>query len=133
MKWPWGQRPERYSQVWPDRFQQNGRRMPRCFVDRRGKKYSFAVRAVNSDWWIGATILMNHEQVEKGDGGVPLIEVDPETGEPLGNGEPDDRYPHVTCPLCRFTSYNKNDIEQKYCGRCHWWTSDELLMQVWWL
>ena len=25
----------------------------------------------------------------------------------------------ITCPCCGLTSYNLNDIEQKYCGRCH--------------
>lgn len=25
----------------------------------------------------------------------------------------------ITCNLCGMRSYNRNDIEQKYCGRCH--------------
>lgn len=31
--------------------------------------------------------------------------------------------PSITCPKCRMTSYNPNDIEQGYCGNCHDWTS----------
>jgi len=27
--------------------------------------------------------------------------------------------PSITCPRCGMTSYNRNDIEQKYCGACH--------------
>lgn len=27
--------------------------------------------------------------------------------------------PSLTCPYCQKTSYNKNDIEQRYCGNCH--------------
>jgi hypothetical protein len=33
----------------------------------------------------------------------------------------------ITCPDCGMTSHNKNDVEQKYCGNCHWWTSDPVL------
>ncbi len=25
----------------------------------------------------------------------------------------------ITCPFCKMTSYNPNDIEQRYCGNCH--------------
>lgn len=28
-------------------------------------------------------------------------------------------YPSITCPKCGRTSYNRNDIEQGYCGHCH--------------
>lgn len=24
-----------------------------------------------------------------------------------------------TCPVCNMTSYNKNDVENQYCGSCH--------------
>lgn len=27
--------------------------------------------------------------------------------------------PSITCPVCRRTSYNDNDIWHKYCGYCH--------------
>lgn len=27
--------------------------------------------------------------------------------------------PHYTCPRCHRTSYNANDVEQRYCGACH--------------
>lgn len=33
----------------------------------------------------------------------------------------------ITCPVCRRTSYNPNDITERYCGYCHWWTSDPTL------
>lgn len=33
-------------------------------------------------------------------------------------------WPSITCPDCGLTSYNPHDIAQKYCGFCHWWTSD---------
>lgn len=29
----------------------------------------------------------------------------------------------ITCPRCAMVSYNRNDIEQGYCGSCHDWTS----------
>jgi hypothetical protein len=29
----------------------------------------------------------------------------------------------ITCPECKRTSYNPNDVENLYCGYCHWWTS----------
>lgn len=35
--------------------------------------------------------------------------------------------PSIVCPVCGSRSYNPNDIEQGYCGRCHWWTSDPML------
>jgi ribosomal protein S27AE len=30
--------------------------------------------------------------------------------------------PSITCPVCGSTSYNPNDIEQRYCGNCHAFT-----------
>jgi hypothetical protein len=30
--------------------------------------------------------------------------------------------PHFDCPRCGARSYNPNDIEHGYCGRCHDWT-----------
>lgn len=27
--------------------------------------------------------------------------------------------PSITCPKCGKTSYNMNDIDQRYCGACH--------------
>jgi hypothetical protein len=35
--------------------------------------------------------------------------------------------PAFTCPCCGAVSHNPNDIEQHYCGRCHWWTGDPAL------
>ena len=32
-------------------------------------------------------------------------------------------YPSITCPKCKRTSYNRNDIREGYCGWCHDWTS----------
>ena len=111
-------------QVWPDRLQDNGRPLPRCFVTRKGQKYTFEVVATEKDWWYGSLIIMSPDDVRTLDNGIELIEVDPITGIPLGNGEPNMTYAHITCPLCRFTSYNEHDIAQGYCGRCHWWTRD---------
>jgi hypothetical protein len=28
-------------------------------------------------------------------------------------------YPSITCPVCQWTSYNPNDIRERYCGHCH--------------
>jgi plasmid maintenance system antidote protein VapI len=28
------------------------------------------------------------------------------------------------CPCCGAVSCNPNDIEQRYCGKCNWWTGD---------
>lgn len=39
-------------------------------------------------------------------------------------------YPFITCPRCGKHSFNPNDIEQGYCGACHWWTSDPILGEV---
>jgi hypothetical protein len=27
--------------------------------------------------------------------------------------------PHFTCPYCRTTSWNADDIANRYCGNCH--------------
>jgi hypothetical protein len=35
----------------------------------------------------------------------------------------------ITCPVCRRTSFNKNDVEQKYCGFCHRF-HDEILQSL---
>lgn len=35
--------------------------------------------------------------------------------------------PSITCPRCGSVSYHPGDIENRYCGRCHWWTSDPTL------
>lgn len=29
----------------------------------------------------------------------------------------------ITCPRCKRTSYNPNDIREGYCGNCHDWTT----------
>jgi hypothetical protein len=29
-----------------------------------------------------------------------------------------------TCPVCRTTSFNKNDVTNLYCGRCHAFEAD---------
>jgi hypothetical protein len=26
---------------------------------------------------------------------------------------------HLTCPICGRTSYNPNDLAERYCGACH--------------
>lgn len=33
-----------------------------------------------------------------------------------------DAYQSFTCPRCRRTSYNPNDVREGYCGACHDWT-----------
>ena len=50
----------------------------------------------------------------------PSEQQDKEAREPwpivdLQDSEP----PHFTCPDCGAKSYNKNDIENNYCGNCH--------------
>ena len=30
----------------------------------------------------------------------------------------------ITCPCCHLTSYNRNDIEEQYCGRCKMFHAD---------
>lgn len=32
--------------------------------------------------------------------------------------------PSFTCPCCGAVSREPNDVAQRYCGRCHWWTGD---------
>lgn len=34
----------------------------------------------------------------------------------------------ITCPECGRTSFNPNDVRERYCGNCHWWTSDPVVM-----
>lgn len=34
------------------------------------------------------------------------------------------RPPHFTCPRCGAVSYNRNDITERYCGRCHTFLDD---------
>lgn len=31
--------------------------------------------------------------------------------------------PTFTCPRCRRTSHNPNDVREGYCGACHDWTA----------
>jgi hypothetical protein len=35
-----------------------------------------------------------------------------------------------TCPICRMTSYNPNDIEHGYCGNCHAFTRGSVLVEL---
>lgn len=32
--------------------------------------------------------------------------------------------PFFRCPCCDAVTHNPNDIEEHYCGLCHWWTGD---------
>jgi hypothetical protein len=32
-----------------------------------------------------------------------------------------------TCPCCGIVSHHPMDVEQGYCGLCHWWTGDPAL------
>lgn len=35
---------------------------------------------------------------------------------------------YFTCPLCGMASYNLNDVRHRYCGRCHVFIADELVL-----
>jgi hypothetical protein len=35
--------------------------------------------------------------------------------------------PSITCPQCGRTSYNPNDVEQRYCGACHQYIGDMIV------
>ena len=35
--------------------------------------------------------------------------------------------PAFRCPCCGIVSHNPTDVEQGYCGACHWWTGDPAL------
>jgi hypothetical protein len=63
--------------------------MPLCAVDREGNRYTTAVAASDGDWWLGAHILMpyDHDRLRKA-GKLPLIEVNPYTGEPVKQSYP---------------------------------------------
>lgn len=43
-------------------------------------------------------------------------------------GEP---WPSIVCPECAMESFNPKDVEERYCGNCHWWTGDPALYAVW--
>ena len=30
----------------------------------------------------------------------------------------------ITCPVCGYTSYNPNDVKNRYCGNCHVFIDD---------
>lgn len=36
----------------------------------------------------------------------------------------------ITCPVCKMTSFNPNDIESGYCGNCHRWTHGTVRVSV---
>lgn len=36
----------------------------------------------------------------------------------------------IRCGMCTFVSFNPNDIEQKYCGRCHTFLLEDLRVPV---
>ena len=36
----------------------------------------------------------------------------------------------ITCPKCLRTSYNPNDVAHGYCGYCHDWTGEALIVDV---
>jgi ribosomal protein S27AE len=43
----------------------------------------------------------------------------------------DTKQPSFTCPHCGRTSWNANDIRERYCGACHWWTGVPELYEPW--
>ncbi|MCZ0983932.1 hypothetical protein O1L60_45030 [Streptomyces diastatochromogenes] len=42
-----------------------------------------------------------------------------------------DPWPSFVCPECGAESWHPKDVEQGYCGRCHWWTGDPALYAMW--
>lgn len=36
-----------------------------------------------------------------------------------------------TCPHCGRTSHHPRDVDQRYCGACHWWTGVPELYEPW--
>src|SRR5262245_1802653 len=54
-----------------------------------------------------------------------LIAVDNEIGSEADKRRSEvEQVPSTTCPRCGFTSYNPNDIREKYCVQCHDWTGE---------
>jgi hypothetical protein len=43
--------------------------------------------------------------------------------------EAEDGLRKITCLICGMTSYNQNDVEQKYCGSCHQFHNIMMAMQ----
>lgn len=37
----------------------------------------------------------------------------------------------ITCPVCKMTSHNPNDIREGYCGNCRRWTTPVLTVREW--
>lgn len=35
------------------------------------------------------------------------------------------------CPLCGNVKRNETDVREGYCGRCHWFTFDPVLLAHW--
>ncbi|MEV5451306.1 hypothetical protein [Streptomyces sp. NPDC052535] len=42
-----------------------------------------------------------------------------------------DPRPSIVCPECGAQSWHPKDVEEGYCGRCHWWTGDPRLYAAW--
>ncbi|MFB7649431.1 hypothetical protein ACFC0S_15760 [Streptomyces sp. NPDC056084] len=42
-----------------------------------------------------------------------------------------DPWPSIVCPECAMESWHPKDVEEGYCGRCHWWTGDPILYAAW--
>lgn len=38
--------------------------------------------------------------------------------------------PSITCKLCGLTSWNLNDVQQKYCGHCHVFHEDVVSVEA---
>ena len=36
-----------------------------------------------------------------------------------------------TCPVCDRSSSNSNDLANRYCGACHWWTGNPDMLEPW--
>uniref|UniRef100_UPI003EC114C1 hypothetical protein n=1 Tax=Streptomyces tendae TaxID=1932 RepID=UPI003EC114C1 len=37
----------------------------------------------------------------------------------------------IVCPECAMESWHPKDVEEGYCGNCHWWTGDPVLYAAW--
>lgn len=58
--------------------------------------------------------------IEDGD----VVAIAPVTYETLSFNDESEAH-SITCNICGRTSYNLNDVVQKYCGHCHIFHDDE--------
>jgi hypothetical protein len=80
------------------------------------------IRWPRTVYWFVATLLRKL--------GVARKREDRMAGKPVTKRESGLGAPSFTCPDCGATSYNRNDIREGYCGRCHDWTGDTPYMNA---